>query len=609
MNSHDGASVTSRYLAAAIQFEPELFAKERNIARLLELTEEAARAGARLIVHPEMATSGYCWANREEISPFVEPVPGPTTERFGELAARYGCYVVLSFPEVVPATGVFYNCAVLVGPEGVVGHYRKTHSYISEPKWAKDGDLGLPVFETPLGRIALTICMDAVFPETARVPALHGADVICFPTNWLSEKCPSPTWMARAYDNGVYFLAANRYGLERGVQFSGGSCVIDPDGAVQAHLDTDDGIVYGTIDLERARDKRWISLRSEDKLADRRPDTYGAITLSTYRWQDQDFHGLYGIDPLPAGKRSRIAACQFSPVAGDIDANLARIDLFAAEHAGADLVVFPELAVTGPVADREDARRRAEQSDAILERLAAMTDRYGVHHVVVGYVEGDEDKLYNAAALVGPGGSIGSYRKLHLTEVDRAWATPGERLRTFDIPAGRIGIAIGYDALFPEMTTCLALGGADVIACPAMVDGPAVQPWGQTAVPLPPPGVTGPTEAHFHLWRERSRETSSVVVFANAGAPAMGWSGIFGADVENQPADQMWVTGDAVGSVSHALDTTNLDTRYKTNPVRAKDTLAMRMPIWYDAIQAPKQAATSAVAGELLVSGASPSSP
>ena len=211
-----------RYIVAAIQFEPELGAKEENLRRLLALVEEAARRGARLIVTPEMATTGYCWYDREEIRPHVEPIPGPTTERFAQVARERGCYVVVGMPEVAPETGIFYNSAALVGPEGLVGVYRKTHSYISEPKWAKDGDLGLPVWETPLGRLGILICMDADYFEPARLLALQGADVLCFPTNWLEEKSPSAAWMARAFENGCYLIAANRYGCERGVQFSGG---------------------------------------------------------------------------------------------------------------------------------------------------------------------------------------------------------------------------------------------------------------------------------------------------------------------------------------------------------------------------------------------------
>src|SRR5207245_10073294 len=92
--------------------------------------------------------------------------------------------------------------------------------------------------------------------EAARIPALRKADVLLFPTNWLEEKCPSSWWMARAFENGVYFIAANRYGIERGVQFSGGSCVIDPDGAIQDYLDSGDEIVYGEVDLNRTPEER-----------------------------------------------------------------------------------------------------------------------------------------------------------------------------------------------------------------------------------------------------------------------------------------------------------------------------------------------------------------
>jgi hypothetical protein len=140
--------------------------------------------------------------------------------------------------------------------------------------------------------------------------------------------------------------------------------------------------------------------------------------------------------------------------------------------------------------------------------------------------------------------------------------------------------------LFPETATCLAIEGADIVACPAMVDGPAVQPLGATAVPLPPPVLTAASDAHFHLWRERAGETNSVVVFANTGAPAMGWSGIFGVAVD-EPGEQSLLSGAEPGSVTCELDTTNLETPFQTNPVRAKVYLSMRMPVWYDDLQRP----------------------
>jgi predicted amidohydrolase len=576
------------YLAAAIQFEPTLFGKADNIAGLLALTEEAARNGAKLIVHPEMATTSYCWASRAEIAPYVEPIPGPTTEQFHALAARHRCYIVVGMPEVEPATGVYYNSAALIGPDGVVGVYRKTHPYIAEPKWAKDGDLGLPVFETPLGRIGIAICMDAVFPETTRIPALRGADVICFPTNWLGSRSPSAAWMTRAFENGVYFVAANRYGLERGVQFSGGSCVIDPDGAAVASLDTGDGIVYAEIDPGRARDKRLAPERSEDKLGDRRPDAYGNLTLNTYLWSDLDFHDLYGLRPLPPGRRSRIAVAQFSSSTGDITANIDRIAAFASDQADADLLVLPELAVTGPIPDRDRAIACTEMvPGASTRRLTEIAARHWIY-LVAGLVEREGERLYNSAALIGPEGVVGVYRKLHLTSHDRTWATPGDGgLPTFDVPIGRVGILVGYDALFPEACRSLAIDGADLIACPSLIDAPRVQPAAATAVPLGPAIDTGPRDDHFHLWRERAVENCTYLAFANGAAPAMGWSAIFGADVEDDPANQVLLPGTGEGTITLDIDTTNPDARNEANPGRRKYLLGLRMPIWYDPLQAP----------------------
>jgi predicted amidohydrolase len=576
------------FLAAAIQFEPELFRKEDNVVRLLAMTEESARAGARLIVHPEMATTSYCWASRAEIAPYVEPIPSPTTERFADLAARYRCYVVVGMPELAPATGVFYNSAALVGPGRVIGVYRKMHSYLAEPKWAKDGDLGLPVFETPLGRIAIAICMDAMFPETTRIPALHGADVVCFPTNWLGGRCPAGSWIARAYEIGIYFVAANRYGLERGVQFSGGSCVIGPDGTVLSSWDTGDQIVYAQVDPARARVKRLASERTEEKLADRRPDAYGNLTLNTYLWRDFDFHGLYGLLPLPSGRRSRVAVAQMSSRCGNVEANLDRIADFAEMYAAADLLVLPELAVTGPIADRDSADQLANSVPGpVTDKLGEIAARCNLY-LIAGMVERGEERLYNSAAVVGPDGVVGMYRKVHLTSQDRAWAMPGDSgFATFDLPLGRVGVLIGYDALFPEACRSLAIDGADMIACPSSVDGPRVQGAAATAVPLEEKFVLGPRDDHFHLWRERAVENCTYVAFANGAAPAMGWSAIFGANVEDEPANEVMLKSDAEGVLELEVDTTSLDTNIATSPVRAKYLLGLRMPIWYDPLQAP----------------------
>jgi predicted amidohydrolase len=416
------------------------------------------------------------------------------------------------------------------------------------------------------------------------LPVLRGADVLCFPTNWLGDKCPSATWLARAVENGVYVVAANRYGCERGVQFSGGSAMIGPDGTILAVQDTGDGIVAAEIDPARARDKHDRPDAPPHLLDDRRPEAYGNLTLNTYLYEHAWFHGLYGLRPLPDGRRSQIAVAQFDPLPGNVEGNLHRIAGFAAVHADADLLVLPELALSG---SRPNGALLATVGEPIpgpaTERLTEIATTYGLY-LVAGVIERSGDHLYNSAVLVGPDGLAGTYRKLHPSATERAWIAPGDLgLPTFDTPLGRIGLQIGGDVWFPEGARCLAIDGADLIAWPSLVSGPAVRPAGPTAVPLPPPIQTGPTPAHVHLWRERARENATAVAFANGAAPAMGWSAIFGPSVEDDPADQVLIEGAAEGSLQHPLDTLATD----LESTRAKWVLGLRMPIWYDDLQAP----------------------
>lgn len=561
---------------ATVQFEPTMFEKERNVARLVELVAEAARAGAELIVTPEMGTTGYCWFDRAEVAPHVEPVPGPTTARFEEVARDHGCHVVIGMPEVDPASGLYYNSAILIGPDGVVGTHRKTHPYISEPKWSAPGDLGHRVFDTPVGRVAMLICMDIHFVETARLVGLAGADIICHISNWLAERAPAPYWITRALENGCYLIEANRWGLERTVQFSGGSCIIGPDGAVEASIDAGDGIAYAMVDIERARARRVLG---EPVFEQRRPDLYMDLATSTYSWNPLEFFGLYGHRPLPPGRRSRIAVAQFAPT-GDVEANLDRIGDLAARAAreeGAELVVFPERAVTGL-----DAPAAQALAGAAVARLVAIAGRHGLH-IVAGLAEDDGEWLHNSAVLVGPEGLVGTYRKVHLAASDRNWARPGDDWGVFDTRFGRIGILIGHDAAYPEAGRVLALRGCDLIVCPAALRGRLSTPHAGTSVAQNYPIPTGADPHHWHLMRTRAGENNVHLAFSNVMDKAsdyQGRSGVFGPDTFEFPRREA-ILGEGEGIVACDIDTSNLDTHYPTNVVRRKDLVQMRLPHHY----------------------------
>ncbi|HEY0207980.1 nitrilase-related carbon-nitrogen hydrolase [Acerihabitans sp.] len=552
---------------AAIQFEPTQFRKEDNILRLLDLAGEAAANGARLIVMPEMGTTGYCWMDREEVAGYVETVPGATTDRFGLLAARHQCYLVVGLPEVDARSGLYYNCAVLIGPSGVIGKHRKTHPYISEPKWAANGDLGHQVFPTPLGNIALLICMDIHFIETARLAGLQDADVICHISNWLAERTPAPYWINRAYENDCYLIESNRWGRERGVQFSGGSCIIEPNGHVQSWRDTGDGIVCGLLHPDAQR---------RSVLTERRPELYKELMTNTFMWNPLDFFGLYATKPLPKGKRSRVAVGQFEPDP-DINVNLGLIGQLAAraKAQGAELLTLPELCLTGPYRTPAGAITPQHAAVNALMDLCARLRLY----LVAGMAEDDgEGGRYNSALLIGPDGVQGVYRKIHLTAQDKTWATPGSVWKTFDIPCGRIGLLIGHDLDFPEAGRILAMRGCDIIACPAALDlpGPAEHPG--TTVPHDYPIATGASRHHWLLTRVRAGENNVYLSYANANPS--GLSGIFGPDTFVWPRGEALVT-EAQGLAVLDIDTSNLDSAYPTNVVRRKDLVAMRQPHYY----------------------------
>ncbi|MBO0904801.1 nitrilase-related carbon-nitrogen hydrolase [Jiella sonneratiae] len=569
--------MTAPFTAAAVQFEPVMGDKPRNVEALARLVEEAADAGARLIVTPEMGTTGYCWYDRAEVAPHVERVPGPTTDRFAEIAGRRDCHIVIGMPEIDDTTGLYYNSAVLIGPDGVLGTHRKTHPYISEPKWAANGDHGHQVFETPLGRIALLICMDIHFVETARLVALAGADVICHISNWLAERTPAPYWIQRAEENGCYLVESNRWGLERGVQFSGGSCILGPGAETLAVIDGGDGVITATIDPERARTRR---VGGEKVFEQRRPDLYKELATNTFTWNPGDFFSLYGHQPLPKGRKARVAVAEFSP-APEIAANLQTIAGLAerARDAGAELLVLPERALTGLADPAETAVPFAGEDLARLATLAASLDLF----IVAGYAERAGGCLYNSAALAGPGGLLGNYRQLHRAASDQGWASPGEDWGVFDLPFGRLGVLIGHDAAFPEAGRVLALKGCDVIACPAAVHGRFWRDHAGTAVAQPAPIPTGADPHHYHPFRVRAGENNCYLAFANVFDPAKGYagvSGVFGPDTFLFPRQEAIVSGNDALAVAE-IDTSSLGGAYPTHVVRRKDLVLMRQPHQY----------------------------
>ena len=565
-----------KYKAAAIQYEPTQFKKEYNISSLLKFCEEAAKTGSKLIVTPEMGTTGYCFLDREEIKPLVESIPGPTTDKFYEISKRYDCYIVIGFPEVDKETNLYYNSAVLIGPEGIIGKHRKSHSYIAEPKWSAPGQEHL-VYNTKIGKIAILICMDIHFIETARLVALQDADIIIHISNWLSERTPGPYWISRAFENSAYLIEGNRWGLERTVQFSGGSCIINPDGSIASVIDSGDGICYAEIDIEWARNREVLG---QKVFNDRRPEMYMNLPTDPYLWNPIDFFGLYGLNPLPKGKKSKITVAQINSN-NEIEDNLNKIINLSvnAKKEGSELIVFPELALTGHLSGSKNAQTIDSPTIKKLMNFSNMHNLY----ICFGFAENKDKEFFNSSILIGPEGILGVYRKIHLNSNDRKWANEGNEWKYFDTKIGRIGMLIGYDAIFPESARCLGLYGCDLVLCSSAQEGIFTHGHSGTKVRQNYPIPTGPDPNHWNHFRIRGGENNIFFVYSNIIDKENnfhGKSGIFGPDPFKFPREECLISESE--NINHLeVDTTNLDTNYPTNIVRDKFMMSMRQPQHY----------------------------
>lgn len=253
-----------------------------NLTSLESTVRAEMSQGTQLTVFPECFSTGYCFDSLAEAMEFGESIPGPSTDRIAKLCAELKTYVVFGMLE--KSNDQLFNVAILIGPDGLIGSYRKVHlPYLGVDRFTTPGDRPFEVFEAAGVKIGMLICYDGGFPEAARVLSIRGADLIVLPTNWP----PGGSYMAefsincRAMENGIYFAAVNRIGTENGFSFIGKSRICSPVGAtIDSIDDASPGILRTEIDPMIARTKRIVRVPGKhliDRMADRRPEMYGAI--------------------------------------------------------------------------------------------------------------------------------------------------------------------------------------------------------------------------------------------------------------------------------------------------------------------------------------------
>ncbi len=266
--------------AALLQYNPSYLDVEANLNESERLLE---KVDADLVVLPELFASGYHFRSRDDLERVAEPASGgPTSDRLVKWAGRREAVIVAGIPEV--ENGTFYNSALVVGPDGVIGLYRKVHLFYREKLFFGPGDVGFPVFDVAtrdgqVYRLGVMICFDWYYPEAARALAIQGADVIAHPSNLVRQDCPR-AMPIRALENHVFTITANRVGRETAhgeeLRFIGRSMVCDPTGATLFSASGDETLAeIVEFDPYRARNRRITELN--DLLRDRRPEAYDEL--------------------------------------------------------------------------------------------------------------------------------------------------------------------------------------------------------------------------------------------------------------------------------------------------------------------------------------------
>ena len=294
-------SISRKYNVALVQMSmsPD---PDANFKRACEFVREAAKKGANIVCLPELFQAQY-FCQKEDHSYFdlAEPIPGPSTEKLGELARELRVVIIASLFER-RAAGLYHNTAVTLGQDGaILSVYRKMHipddPLYYEKFYFTPGDLGFKAVDTSFGRIGTLVCWDQWYPEGARLTALKGAEILFYPTaiGWHPDEkaeygvAQYDAWQTvqrgHAIANGVYVAGVNRVGLEhgdvrgnrvesKGIEFWGGSFLADPFGRILAKASHDkEEILIAEIDvaLQEETRRNWPFLR------DRRIDAYKPI--------------------------------------------------------------------------------------------------------------------------------------------------------------------------------------------------------------------------------------------------------------------------------------------------------------------------------------------
>jgi predicted amidohydrolase len=458
---------TRPFLAAAVQMEVEYepYPADGTIRFILDAADEAAARGAKLIVFPETSNAEWFFENPKAAAEVAATRDGWFVRELCDKARQHGAYIAAGLTELDGDTQRLYNSTIIVGPDGSVASLYRKHFLIGyDKRWATPGDSGFPVVATPLGNLAAFICSDARIPEVARCPALDGAQVLVNTSNWGGADQYTAHVPARAAENRVWVVAANKSGRNQpGKVNVGHSIIVAPGGGIVAQGSNDGPeIIYAEIDPDAALDKTWTDV---DLFAARRPRYYAMLSTPTAE------------TPLAKVLQQRIRPDEITASASAVQVSFTEspertlaLALEYCEYARhrnyTNLIVLPEQFLFMPEAIAANPADCASFSSHALTTFVDWAVR-GKVHVVLHLVETSPKRRFHSTAyLIHPDGRLDRYRKTHLTDAEARWAVPGAGLDVFPTAFGNVGIMLGHEGLLPEVARCLTLAGADLICWP-----------------------------------------------------------------------------------------------------------------------------------------------
>ena len=504
---------------AAVEFNPTERNLQANINGITEKVTTASQNGAKLIVLPEVAATGWLILDRAD----SDTVPGKVTASIEKITKKYGNYVVVGLYEYDPTTGLTHNTAALIGPKGFIGKYRKNQLPPGDFYTATPGNLGLPVFDTEIGKIGILICFDDSRLQSLLLPSLRGADILAMPIG--SDSMPKFEKASAGNHStianiatmspwiGLNTVAVNQAGLIKVPQmnfvdeFTGGSSIWNSEGKQlnSSKVSTwtkplEPAIIYATIDTKAK------SPQKDFWLTHRRPELYQVYNL--YKAPE---------DPQANNAKNQIAALllQYDPVNGDVQANFNKVDsLIQKSSDGFNLVVLPFNSFLGNVnLNKANIAQHAESLGGKSFNLGSDLAKKYKTYLLFSMPELMDGKYYETAVLFDPNGKqAGIYRKSHLNDAEKAWATAGNELPVINTnDLGKVAIMLNDEVRIPELAEVYGLNRADLILVSSAYDGKGYG----GAVDIPKGLVPDASNRGMFMWYNIAKFSQAITLVAN----------------------------------------------------------------------------------------------